>query len=164
MEDLGRPIETTRAVDGQTAGQQPSMCRLERRAFVDRYLPALLAKASVLISTDFHAIVKAHGLSVSEWRVLSTLVDNKSMSIGHLAQVAVTKQPTATRLLDRMEAQGHVERVSHDIDRRVTMVRITSSGRQIVSHLVARAEIHESRYFSRWVQSAQTSCARLCAA
>jgi DNA-binding MarR family transcriptional regulator len=143
MEDLGRPMETARAVDGQTAGQQPSMCKLDRRAFVDRYLPALLAQAGLLISTDFHAIVKAHGLSVSEWRVLSTLADSESMSIGHLAQVAVTKQPTATRLLDRMEAQGHVERASHDTDRRVTMVRITSTGRRIVWHLVARAEIHE---------------------
>ena|SRR5438105_3997206 len=100
MEAPGRPMETARAVPGQTAGQQPFMRKLERRAFVDRYLPALLAQAGLLISTDFHAIVKAHGLSVSEWRVLSTLADCESISIGHLAHVAVTKQPTATRLLD----------------------------------------------------------------
>jgi len=111
--------------------------------FVDRYVPALLAQASQLISAEFHAVVEEQGLSASEWRVLSTLAGSESMSIGRLAQVAVTKQPTLTRLLDRMEAQGHTRRVSHDADKRITLVRITPSGHEIVSTLIAHAEAHE---------------------
>ena len=41
------------------------------KAFVDNYLPALLGQAWQLLSTQFHAVVEAHGLSVLEWRVLS---------------------------------------------------------------------------------------------
>ena len=103
--------------------------------FVDRYVPALLAQASQLISAEFHAVVEEQGLSASEWRVLSTLAGSESMSIGRLAQVAVTKQPTLTRLLAR--------RVSHDADKRITLVRITPSGHEIVSTLIAHAEAHE---------------------
>ena len=33
------------------------------------------------------------------------------MSIGRLAQISISKQPTVTRLLDRMEAKGQVERL-----------------------------------------------------
>ena len=92
--------------------------RSEPRRFVDDYLPALLAQASELISAEFHRVVRRHGFSVTEWRVLATLAGGKPISIGKLAQVTVTKQPTVTRLLDRMEARGQAERLPHDRDRR----------------------------------------------
>ena len=88
--------------------------------FVDDYLAALLAQASQLISSEFHEVVRQNGLSVSEWRVLATLAGSEPISIGRLAQVAVLKQPTVTRMLDRMEARQQVERLAHDGDRRVT--------------------------------------------
>ena len=113
--------------------------------FVDDYLAALLAQASHLISSEFHAVVRSHGLSVSEWRVLASLAGGEAMSIGQLAQVAVLKQPTVTRMLDRMEAKRHVERLAHDGDRRVTLVRITAAGNEIVSRLIALARGHETR-------------------
>ena len=69
--------------------------------FVDDYLPALLAQASQLISSEFHEVARQHGFSVSEWRVMASLAGGVPISIGQLAQVTVTKQPTVTRLLDR---------------------------------------------------------------
>lgn len=113
--------------------------------FVDDYLPALLAQASKLISTEFHAVVQAAGFSITEWRILATLTGKPGISIGGLAQVSVSKQPTVTRLLDRMEAKGYVERFAHDTDRRITMVRITPDGQTIVADLIRRAKEHELR-------------------
>lgn len=112
-------------------------------AFVDDYLPALLAQASELISGEFHAVVQSAGFSVTEWRTLATLTSKPGLSIGGLAEITLTKQPTVTRLLDRMEAKGYVERYAHDSDRRVTMVRITDAGRIIVADLIERAKEHE---------------------
>jgi DNA-binding MarR family transcriptional regulator len=112
-------------------------------AFVDDYLPALLGQASHLISSEFHRVVVTQGLSVAEWRVLASLASGQPMSTGKLAQVSLTKGPTATRLLDRMEARGQVERLGHDGDRRVTLVRITPEGRRTVARLVALAKQHE---------------------
>ncbi|BCM02519.1 MarR family transcriptional regulator [Ralstonia solanacearum] len=113
------------------------------KAFVDDYLPALLGRAWHLVSTQFHAVVEQHGLSVLEWRVLSTLASNGPMSISVLAEKAVSKQPTVTRLLLRLEAQGHVERSTSRDDRRYTLVRVTRNGRRLVSGLIALAEEHE---------------------
>ena len=113
--------------------------------FVDDYLAALLAQASHLISSEFHEVVRSHGLSVSEWRVLASLAGSEPISIGRLAEVAVLKQPTVTRMLDRMEARQQVERIAHDADRRVTLVRITPAGSKMVSHLIALARGHEAR-------------------
>jgi DNA-binding MarR family transcriptional regulator len=113
--------------------------------FVDDYLAALLAQASHLISSEFHGVVRSHGLSVSEWRVLASLAGGEPISIGRLAEVAVLKQPTVTRMLDRMEARQQVERLGHDGDRRVTLVRITAAGHKMVARLIGLARSHESR-------------------
>lgn len=116
-----------------------------QEAFVDSYTPALLAQVSQLISGEFHVIVQANGFEISDWRVLSTLADGKPISIGRLAQISVTKQPTVTRLLDRMEAQGYVQRIPHVSDRRVTLVRITPQGKKLVSSLIEQARLHEEQ-------------------
>lgn len=113
--------------------------------FVDDYLAALLAQASQLISGEFHEVVRSAGFSVAEWRVLATLASKPGLSIGGLAQITLAKQPTVTRLLDRMETKGYVERYAHGTDRRVTMVRITDAGRTIVSGLIGQAREHEQR-------------------
>ncbi|GAB2454150.1 MAG: MarR family winged helix-turn-helix transcriptional regulator [Comamonas sp.] len=113
--------------------------------FVDDYLPALLAQASKLISAEFHAVVEAEGLSVTEWRILASLTGTPGISTGRLAQISVSKQPTVTRLLDRMEARGYVERFAHDTDRRVTMVRIAPAGQTLVADLIQKAKEHELR-------------------
>ncbi len=113
--------------------------------FVDDYLPALLGQASELISGQFHRVVRAHGLSVSEWRVLASLAGGQAISTGELAALSLTKGPTATRLLDRMQARGQIERLEDSADRRVTRVRITAEGKRTVSKLIALAQEHERR-------------------
>jgi DNA-binding MarR family transcriptional regulator len=124
----------------QTTANQPAAAR-----FVDDYLAALLAQASHLISDEFHRVVRAQDLSVSEWRVLASLAGAEPISTGRLAQLAVLKQPTVTRMLDRLEAEGRVERLAQAGDRRVTLVRITAAGARTVARLIALAREHETR-------------------
>ncbi|HET6599925.1 MAG TPA: MarR family winged helix-turn-helix transcriptional regulator [Burkholderiaceae bacterium] len=113
--------------------------------FVDDYLPALLAQASLLISSEFHRVVRQRGLSIAEWRVLASLADGRAVSTGRLAQLVLGKQPTVTRQLDRMARKGYVERVDDNDDRRITLVRITPTGQKAVARLIPLARAHESR-------------------
>jgi DNA-binding MarR family transcriptional regulator len=119
--------------------------RRDAPPFVDDYLPALLGQASTLISGEFHAVVRRKGLSVAEWRVLSSLAGGEPVSTGRLAQLSLTKGPTATRLLDRLESRGQIERLPDPADRRVTKVRITAAGQRTVAKLMALAKEHEAR-------------------
>ena len=121
------------------------MATSSKLSFVDDYLSALLGQASQLIQAEFDSVVRASGMSVAEWRVLATLADGKPVSTGLLAQVSLTKGPTATRMLDRMEAREHIERLPHQVDRRVTLVRITPEGKRTVSQLIKQAKAHEER-------------------
>jgi DNA-binding MarR family transcriptional regulator len=113
--------------------------------FVDDYLPALLAQASHLISGEFHRVVTAKGFTVSDWRVLASLDGAEPMSIGALVRLTTMKQPTLTRVIDRLQASGHVRRIAHETDRRVTLIEITPTGDKLVSGLIELAKAHERR-------------------
>jgi DNA-binding MarR family transcriptional regulator len=119
--------------------------KADAAAFVDDYLPALLAQASHLISGEFHRIVTAKGFTVSDWRVLASLDGAEPMSIGALARLTTMKQPTLTRVVDRLQARGHVRRIAHETDRRVTLIEITPAGDKLVAGLIDLAKEHEHR-------------------
>ncbi len=111
--------------------------------FVDGYLAYLLAQASSRISHEFHREVEAAGLSVTEWRVLASLEGSDGESIGVLSQLTLTKQPTLSRVVQRMEAGGLVSRSRVRSDRRQTVVRITAQGHDLTEQLRVRAIRHQ---------------------
>lgn len=121
------------------------MARTSQTGFVDSYLAALLAQASHRISSEFHRVVRAQGLSVSEWRVLASLAEGRPVSTSRLAELAIMKTPTTSRLLDRMQARGQITRMVDESDRRVTLVCITPKGQRTVSRLIERAREHEAK-------------------
>lgn len=82
---------------------------------------------------------------MSDWRVLASLDGAEPMSIGALARLTTMKQPTLTRVVDRLQARGHVRRIAHESDRRVTLIEITAAGDKLVSGLIELAKEHERR-------------------
>lgn len=125
------------AVPGAERGDAASV------RFVDGYLAYLLAQASSRISREFHREAEAAGLSVTEWRVLASLEGSDGESIGVLSQLTLTKQPTLSRVVQRMEAGGLVSRSRVSSDRRQTVVRITARGHDLTEQLRVRAIRHQ---------------------
>ena len=123
------------------------MTRTERAhgRFVDGYLAALLAQASHLISAEFHRVARQAGVPVAEWRILASLAGGQPLPVGRLAQIVIAPQPTVTRQLDRLVAKGLVERVAHETDRRLALVRTTPAGDALAARLVRQARVHETR-------------------
>ncbi|WP_424135728.1 MarR family winged helix-turn-helix transcriptional regulator [Roseomonas chloroacetimidivorans] len=111
--------------------------------FTETYLPYLLARASHEVSSSFHAALKNWGLSVPEWRVLACLTDADGLSVGQLADMALMKQPSMTKVLDRMEAEDLVRRKPTPEDRRRVLIHITPKGRARVKPVLAAAHQHQ---------------------
>ena len=78
----------------ESATTDPDSVPEGERRFVDDYLPALLAQASQLISSEFHQVVRSQGLSVSEWRVMASLAgrmvakSEREISVKHGADLS----------------------------------------------------------------------------
>ena len=115
------------------------------RPFVRDYLSYLLAQASYAIYKEFDAKVRAAGLTSGEWRALATLSDGDGLTIGELAAEVLAQQPTLTKLVDRMERAGLVERRGDPADLRRTLVFETEKGRARVAPLLAAAKAHERK-------------------
>lgn len=111
--------------------------------FIDDYLSYLLARASHQVSREFHARLKPYRISVLEWRVLASL-EGGALTLGDLAEAVLYKQPTVTKLIDRMARAGWVRRGKVDGDRRKTRIRLTARGRAVVRELLAKAKSHEA--------------------
>lgn len=123
--------------------------------FVDDYLAYLLARASHLISSEFHAVVEASGLSLLEWRVMASLSGKPALSIGELADIVLAKQPTVTKLVGRMAESGWVRRIDAPHDKRQSLVSLTALGRRKVQPLLAKAQAHEAQVVAQ-LGAAQT--------
>jgi DNA-binding MarR family transcriptional regulator len=111
--------------------------------FIDGYLGYLLGQANHALFKDFDAHVRAAGLSSIEWRVLATLHDGEPLPVSALAHEVLSKQPTVTKLVQRMCEQGYLKLQADDADQRRTLVAPTAAGRRLVKPLVDEALRHE---------------------
>jgi DNA-binding MarR family transcriptional regulator len=117
--------------------------------FIDDYLLYLLARASHLISAEFHGRLRRCGISVTVWRVLASLVGSSGETVTGLAETCLLQQPTMTKLLDRMVRDELVRRSQDTRDRRVVRVALTARGEMIASELVQAAKQHEAEVLAR---------------
>lgn len=118
------------------------------RPFLDERLSDLLAEADHLMTERLYAQARWHRIGVIEWRVLGILAHQDGLAMSELAQRVLTKQPTLTKAIDRMERSGLVQRRTPDQDRRRTLVLLTEQGRQTAAPLVAEARAQESAVVS----------------
>jgi DNA-binding MarR family transcriptional regulator len=109
------------------------------KPFRDELLPYLLARASQALGEGFSGALKRRGLSVRQWRVLGSLWDVESLTLGELAEAILCEQSSTTRLVERLVAAGLVDkRVPRD-DRRKVHVSLTAKGREVSAELVQLA-------------------------
>jgi len=117
--------------------------------FIDDYLLYLMARASHLISAEFHEQLRRRGIGVPVWRVLASLVGSTGETVTGLAEACLLQQPTMTKLLDRMVRDGLVKRSQDTRDRRVVRVVLTARGEMVASDLVQAAKVHEAEVLAR---------------
>ena len=116
--------------------------------FVESHLGLLLGRASHALYKDFDDHVRAAGLSTIEWRVLAALHDGPPLTISALAKEVLAKQPTVTKLVQRMCEQGWLRLQADPADQRRTLVVATAAGRKLARPLVERARAHEASVLS----------------
>jgi MarR family transcriptional regulator, organic hydroperoxide resistance regulator len=120
--------------------------RIEKSgSFAESYLSYLLARASHIVASGFHAKLKTWKLTVPEYRVLFCLAGADGLGVGDLAAMAIMAQPRMTKVLDRMERQGLVGRHPDDSDRRRVLIHLNQAGRARAAPVLRAAKAHEAR-------------------
>jgi DNA-binding MarR family transcriptional regulator len=105
----------------------------------------LLGQANHALFKDFDDVVREAGLGSLEWRVLAVLESQAPISVGQLTQDVLSLQPTVTKLVQRLAAQGWVTVRDDPADQRRTLVAITPAGQKKVAPLIEQARAHETQ-------------------
>ena len=93
---------------------------------LDDYALYNLVRAAAVYNDEMAVALKAYGLNTVKWRILMLLADKSPSSVGDLARRSVTKMPTLTRVLIRMEEEGLVRRATVADERRFVEVTMTA--------------------------------------
>lgn len=108
---------------------------------------ALLVRRLVkVISHDSQKVSRQFGLTGPQSVVLRNLLDNGAMSSADLSRIAFVTPSNITGIIDRLENKGLVERIRLKDDRRVALITLTQSGRELSKTL---PDPIEERFISR---------------
>jgi DNA-binding MarR family transcriptional regulator len=141
---------------------------LRRRIQQDRFeSPLQEAILNLMVAADsvrdlFDNACAELGITASQYNVLRILrgIHPEGHSRCEIARRMIERAPDVTRLIDRLEKQGFVERDRTERDRRLSISRITPAGlellnrleprvRQVHEQIAERLSLHDQRELSR---------------
>ena len=106
----------------------------------DDYIGVVISDVARLLRTEFDRRVRKLGITRSQWLVLTRLHRNPGASHSALADMMEVEKATAGRMIDRMEANGWVERRAEPGDRRVKRIYLTTEAERVHKRIWRIAE------------------------
>lgn len=103
---------------------------------VTDYLSYSLAAAHRRLHVDLSKKLKKMGVQVETWRVLQSLRSDLGYTMSELAEVVLMNPPTLTKLVDRMVADGLVQRQLSVEDNRRVQLALTDLGAKLCSDVM----------------------------
>jgi MarR family transcriptional regulator, 2-MHQ and catechol-resistance regulon repressor len=100
---------------------------------LERYLRTLRALAECYHAFErcSNAQIRDFGLTPAQFDVIGTLGNTDGMTFKELGTQCLITKGTLTGVIDRMEAQGWVQRISSKTDKRSTRVVLTRDGEKL---------------------------------
>ena len=110
------------------------------------FIGAVIADVARLLRTAFDRRVRTLGITRAQWLVLTRLHRHPGVSQSELADLMEVERASAGRMIDRLEANGWVERRAQDGDRRVKRVYLTPEAERVHRRIwrVAEATVDDA--------------------
>ena len=101
----------------------------------DRILGFLVSDIARLLRRGMDRRLQSLGLTQAQWRAIVHLSRSEGMTQATLAESLEIQPITLTRLIDRMEAAGWVERRPDPTDRRARLIYLTDKAKPLLDQL-----------------------------
>ena len=95
-------------------------------------LPVRLMRAREALMTRIRPVLRAHGVTEQQWRVLCTVRDLQETEITVLAEQVFLLAPSLSRILRDLEARGLMLRRPSMQDQRRALVSLTAEGQALI--------------------------------
>ncbi|MBN9144334.1 MULTISPECIES: MarR family winged helix-turn-helix transcriptional regulator [unclassified Novosphingobium] len=107
------------------------------------FLPYQIYRVSSLMNIRLSGRLKASGINLSQWRVLSVLRSQGQMSMSQIVDRTLMEQPTISRVISQLHNDGMVEREISPEDSRVALVSLSERGRELFDEIAVSAVRHQ---------------------
>jgi DNA-binding MarR family transcriptional regulator len=97
----------------------------------EEYIGVVISDVARLLRTEFDRRVRRLGITRGQWLVLTRLHRKPGASHSELAEMMEVEKATAGRMIDRLVANGWVERRGEPGDRRVKRVYLTPEAERV---------------------------------
>jgi homoprotocatechuate degradation regulator HpaR len=106
----------------------------------DRSLPMSLLRAREAVMDRFRPVLREHGVTEQQWRVLRALAATGPIDAGGLAEICCLLRPSLTRILRDLLARGLIARHTNAEDQRVSEISITHLGEALIAEVGPHSE------------------------
>ena len=96
----------------------------------------LVFQSAEALYLELNRVVKPYNLTFEQWVLLNILVQKDGISQKVISEMVHKDQANITRILRRLSDKGFVERRDSTKDRRLNLIYITETGRQILQSLI----------------------------
>jgi homoprotocatechuate degradation regulator HpaR len=95
-------------------------------------LPVRLMRAREAVMTRIRPVLRGHGVTEQQWRVLCTVRDLRETEITALADRVFLLAPSLSRILRDLETRGLIQRRASVQDQRRALVSVTADGEALI--------------------------------
>src|SRR5437762_1749198 len=113
-------------------------------------LPMALLRAREAVMRQFRPILRQHGLTEQQWRILRALAAVDAIEVTELARVAFLLGPSLSRILRDLEARDLIERRTAEADLRRGVVSISPKGMKLIEAVAPTSEAIYAEITSRY--------------
>ena len=110
---------------------EPAHRKAGRLRDFEHSLPMELLKAREAAMARFRPMLRSHGVTEQQWRVIRALADHEPMDASELANRSFLLAPSLTRILQFLEGEKLVSRSADRNDQRRSVLSLTARGRRL---------------------------------
>ena len=103
-------------------------------------LPMELMKAREATMALFRPMLRDHGLTEQQWRVIRALSESNGIDAGELADRSFLLAPSLTRILQHLESESLINRKQDASDNRKAVVHLSAKGRRLFEKVAPHSE------------------------
>ena len=103
--------------------------------WLGKFVPYLMYRITNQLNQSLRRKLRRSGINIARWTVLAVLKDNGRMNIGQIVERTIIEQPTVSRIIDQLEAEGLASRETCVEDSRFVQVTLTAAGEKSFKYI-----------------------------
>jgi len=103
---------------------------------MDESIGFIINRASLALKKEFSKRLSPYDLTPEQWSILNRLGEQDGLTQKDIAERTYKDQPNTTRILDKLEKKGLLQRVDNPDDRRAFLIFLTEKGKQLRENII----------------------------